>query len=535
LSLDAHDTEGVAGITRSLFLRQSAGLAASLSLASVLAACGSSDAGSGRTAGRPPAKPTGTFAFPLDGASTTFDPAYGNLLPDFIVMHTIYDRLVLFNDAYTDLTPSLATSWEQSADAREFTFHLRPNVRFHDGEPLDSTAVKKTFEYFVSATASFAYLLMPPKFAKLDDSDPAVLRVVTSIPQPDFVRNQTFLGVLSPKAVAKGADYIKQNAIGSGAYTFSRRGGTGGVVVEANKDYWGGGPYFERIDFSVISDPGAQINALLAGQANMAYRMPPTQVARVKSAAKIQTVSGPVWSSTFLPIACNVKPFDDVRVRQAVAHAIDKEALIAAVARGQGEVADTFTPKGVVGYAQPSTTYRHDPARARQLLAEAGHTQPVKLRMITHAGAYLQPQLAQAVAGQLNEAGFAAQVDVVDVVAYGRAVGDARQQTYAAFPTEYTWLTGGPLIQELNAVQAVSRYAADDIVKPLDRMRTTPDGPERDAAFKAFEDAFSQQVPMVPLFQSVYTDGLDDTVGGYTRTPKNGYGPNFGPLYAAAR
>lgn len=525
-----------AALTRSVFLKRSAGVAASLSFAGMLAACGDSDGTTGSdadTAAKPPARPTGVLRFPLEGATTTFDIAYANLLSDYVVVRSMFDRLVTFDDAYADLVPALATSWEQSDDATEFTFTLREGVTFHDGEPLDATAVKKSFEYLRSAEGAFAGLLLPARFAKLDDSDPLRLHVVSEAPAPDFLRSLTFLGVYSPKALAKGAEALKTSPVGCGAYRFGRRSGANGVVVEAFEDYWGEGPHFERIEFTVIPDAGSRINAVLAGQADLAYRTPPTQLPRVQGNDKVRVVSGPVWSGVYLPLVTNVKPFDDARVRRAVAHAIDKQALLDAVVRGQGTVADSFSPPGIPGYAEPRTTYAFDPEQARRLLADAG-ADGAKLEICVSTAQYAQPQLAQAIAGQLKDVGIDATVSVVDPVAQNRALFDAAQQRYGAFPTDYTWLTGTPVIQLLGGFNLASRYAGRDLTDLLGKAATTPDGPAREAVFEQLEELNAAQALVIPLFHSTYNDVVAAGVHGYPdKTPKSGYGPDLYPVFRA--
>jgi len=524
-------------LTRARFLQASATAVAALSGAQILGGCGSTGSGAAgdAPAGGPPQRPTGTFRFPLEGATTGFDPAYsGALLSDYVVVHAIFDRLVAFDPAFTRLVPSLATGWEQSEDAREFTITLRDGVRFHDGEPLDAAALKATLQYMSTAAGAISGLLLPPRYDTLELVDALRLRVVTPAPQPDFIRNQAFLSVMSPKAIKAGGEALKRRPIGTGAYRFARRAGNGGALVVANNDYWGDGPYFEQIDFEVIADAGARINALLTRQVGMAYRLPPTQVQRVAGASGTRTVSGDVWSGVYVAFVCNKPPFDDVRVRRACAHAVDKEALIRAIARGQGRVADTFSPKGVLGYAPPAVRYEHDLEAARALMAAAGHADGFSAVMCVSTAQYLQPQLAQAVAGQLEQIGIRARVEVVDPIVQSRALLDPAQKAYDMFPTDWTWLTGGPLLQQAGTVQSASRYDGRDLTAPLAAMSVTPDGPRRDAAFAAFEGAFSRQVPILPLFQSIYNDGLQQDVGGYEETPKNGYGPNFFPMYTAA-
>src|SRR5262249_14908811 len=158
----------------------------------------------------------------------------------------------------------------------------------------------------------------------------------------------------------------------------------------------------------------------------------------------------------------------------------------------------------------------------------------VKVRAcIPASGSYLQPQLGQAWIGQLREAGFDVEVDVRDQTAQVKALLDTRQQTYGLFSAELTWLTGAPLNQSVGGIWLFGRYRSPAVDGPLERLKTTPDGPAREAAFAAYEGAVSRAVPIVPLFQSVYTDGLRSDIGGYDVTPRYGFGPDMWPMFRA--
>jgi peptide/nickel transport system substrate-binding protein len=522
------------GLTRERFLRQSAALALTSSGLAALLGCGSDAANqTAAPGGKPPARPTGTLRIAVGAPPITLDPSNASTENDLPIIGAIFDTLLTFDDQYKELVPSLAESWEANAEATEFTFNLRSGAKFHDGEPVDASAIRKTFEFYASGEGTLLSALVP-KFETIDDSDPTRIRLVTRTSAPDLVRNAAFFRIISPRNVQEGASEVSRRPVGSGPYRFVRAGGQG-VVLEAAEDYWGAGPYFQRVEWPVIREATSQVNALLAGQVGLVERVPPQQVQRVRSdRRRARTVEAPkAWVVTYLVFASNKPPIDDARVRQAIAYGVDRQAIVKAVLLGQGNVHDSVLPEGVYGYRRPTTVYNHDPARARELLREAGYGDgDVRIRLAANTASVNSNLITQAAAAQLEKVGIATDVDVIgDLALFQRDLARDVPQHHI-FNLNHLFLTGGPLQVAFGILTSNAKYKGSDVTSAVEKMNEIPDGPEREEVIAEVQELNAQKVLYFPIAQLDLTDGVESLLRGYV-PPKDGLIPHLAPVFRA--
>jgi peptide/nickel transport system substrate-binding protein len=517
-------------ITRSRFLRNSAGAALSLTTLGALIGCGSGSEGTTTAAagtgavGKRPTTPTGTLRVALPAAPFSLDPAVTATQGDRAIVRTVFDGLVEYDPTYTQLRPALAESWTDHG-AREWIINIRPNVTFHDGEALDSTALKANFKHFQNG--SLSRLFMPAKFTALDDSHPLVLRVAMPEAYPDFMRNQILLGLISPASIAKGTDAINKHPVGAGAYRFASYRADQLATLEANPHYWGAGPYFEKIEFQIIVEESSRINAALTGKIDLDPKVTPTQLTRLKGNKSVKEVGTDAWSGVFVVPRVDSAPFSDENARKALAYAIDAQGIIASVVRGQATAADSMAPRSTIGYAEPQTKYTYDPAKAKSLLARAGQTGKGQVKLLVSSAQYLGPQISQAVAAQLEAVGFSVKLDIVDPTIQGREFGSPNSR-YNLFVTDYYWLTGGPFIQAY--VPFVTHYTGRDLDTAWHTVQTTPDGPARETACAAWEELRASKALLLPIFHSRFVDTCAANLQGYS-SPKDGFMPILAPTY----
>jgi peptide/nickel transport system substrate-binding protein len=504
--------------------------------ASLIAACGGKanvgPSGGGAAASTPvaagtvPSKPTGVLRLANLAEPNFIDPADALEVSEFSIVRNVYDGLMEWNDDYSDLAPALATSWKSNADATEWTLELRDGVTFHDGTPFDSGAARKSIEYYKGKTWGLLY----EGLEKLDDSDPKVLVVKFAAPNPDFDRNCTFTKVLSPKLTAeKGA--AAKRAVGSGPYRFKQWNKGQEVVLEANPDAWHEkGPYLEQIQLKTIADPTVQLNALRSGSVDVMMRVSGEQQRGLTSDSKFHVLSTPSWLELHLTFRCDQKPFDDVRVRQAVAHGIDREAIVKDVLLGQGVVATSPIPTGAFGHVDPATAYAYDPEKARSLLAQAGHGDGLTLNLGT--GDPRQSLVGQAMVQQLKAAGIKATFGVQEA---GVLVADlaAKRPKHDAFILTYGWITGAPFHFATKLVVVHPQYTGAKLVKLIDDCNRTPNGDKRKQLLADAQELYMQEIPHLPLYYAKLTDATSASVSGY-RVAKDAYQPSLGTVYLEA-
>jgi peptide/nickel transport system substrate-binding protein len=394
-----------------------------------------------------------TFIFGGQGEPVQFDPA---VITDGItarITRQIYDTLYEFKPGTTLVQPGLAEKAEASADGKTWTLQLRKNVKFHDGEPLDAKAVVWNFERWMNtkhpqhenqlkAGQTFEYF--EGQFDGFDDK--SVIAKVEAVgthtvkftlrqPQAPFLQNIAMFpfAIASPKAVEKwGTDYGK-HPVGTGAFKFVEWKPNQEVVLEPNPDYWGVKAKVKRVVVRNIKDNSQRMAALKAGEVHAIDGVNPDDLKLVKADPNLQAQLRPSNTTGYVAFNFKVKEFQDKRVRQAVAHAINKKAIVTALYGGTGLVANQFQPPSLWGYNKELKDYEYSPAKAQELLKQAGF--PNGLSEITWDDGKKEPlafwhmpvarpyypnpkEIGEAIAADLAKAGIRVQLQTVEWAAY---------------------------------------------------------------------------------------------------------------------
>lgn len=350
---------------------------------------------------------------------TTLDPHITTDTDSATVRLHIYEGLV-----HTGATgvpePQLATSWDVSDDGLVYTFELRRGVVFHDGTPFNAEAVKINFDRVTAPTRSTSasdYMNMLDYTEVLGE-----YQVALHLKEP-FGPFLNHLGVhagniLSPSAIAAAGEAdVGDLAIGTGPFKFVSRTKGESIVLESFSDYWGGDgtdhSNIDRITFRVVPEAGSRIAMLEAGEADVILRVTPEERDRLAQEPGISVTTVQTVRTMYLALNMKSGPFEDVRIRQAANYAVDKQAIIDYILGGGTEVVDNPIAPGIFGYNE-GHAYEYDPAKARQLLEEAGETSP---QVTIWAPAARFPQgveVVQFIQQQLQEVGF-----VVDLQIWG--------------------------------------------------------------------------------------------------------------------
>jgi peptide/nickel transport system substrate-binding protein len=274
------------------------------------------------------------------------------------------------------MTPSLAESWSASADGLVYDFVVRKGVRFHNGDPLTAEDVKFSFERYRGVSAK----LLKDKVAAVETPDPGRVRFRLKQPWPDFMTfysSATGSGWIMPKKYLEkvGDEGFKKAPVGAGPYRFVSSTPGVELVFEAFEQYWRKVPHVKRLVFRVVPDESTRLAALKRGEADIAYAISGElgrEVQRTPGLALKPTV---IQSTHFVYFADQFdpkSPWHDRRVRLAANLAIDRNAINQAVSLGNSKITNSVIPSTFDFYWQPPA-HPYDPARARQLLAEAGY------------------------------------------------------------------------------------------------------------------------------------------------------------------
>jgi glutathione transport system substrate-binding protein len=277
-------------------------------------------------------------------------------------------------DEHMKLQPQLAESYEATEDAKEFTFHLRKGVTFHDGTPFNAEAVKFSFD---RAGNPENHLKRQSLYVMIDHTDAVdeyTVRVVLKYPFGAFVNDIAHPGALivSPKSVQQYGKEVTRHPSGTGPYEFvSWTADT--LKMKRNERYWRSGqPRIDTITYRSVPENGARIAMLQAGEAQFIYPVPPELIASLQNSPTITVFDEPSILGRYVALNAMRKPFDDPRVRLALNCAVDKQAFIKVVFSGHADPMDSPMPQLLV-FHQRQGTYPYDPAKAKMLLAEAGY------------------------------------------------------------------------------------------------------------------------------------------------------------------
>ncbi|MGY1738348.1 ABC transporter substrate-binding protein [Geodermatophilus sp. SYSU D00684] len=377
-----------------------------------LAACASSDRDSGSGGEGGEAQSGGTLVFGAAGDPAMLDPAFGSDGETFRVSRQIFEGLLGNELGGTDPVPELAEDWEVSEDGLEYTFNLRQGVKFHDDTDFNAEAVCFNFDRWYnfeglaqSPSASYYYQAVFGGFASTPDTpsiyesceatdeNTAVIRLTQvtskfpsalalpafSIQSPTALQQYDADNLSGSEDALTYSEYALAHPVGTGPFRFeSWDRGNGEVTIVRNEDYWGDAALLDEIIFRTIPDGNTRRQELQAGSIDGYDFVAPADYQSLEDEGFQVLVRDP-FNILYLGINGGNVPdsganpaLQDIRVRQAIAHAIDRETIVNSLLPEGAEQAVEFMPPTVDGWTEDVTTYDYDPDRARQLLTEAG-------------------------------------------------------------------------------------------------------------------------------------------------------------------
>lgn len=348
------------------------------------------------------------------------DPARITDLESAEVCEQIYDHLVRFAPGGTEIRPALAERWEVSPSGTEWTFHLRRNVRFHDGTPFNADAVLFTFDRQRDPRNAyhrpdFAYEAMLHSIERIERVDDYTVKMVIERAYAPFLSNLAMFAaaIVSPEAVRKWGDDFPRHPVGTGPFRFVEWSPGERITLAANAEYWDGAPKVPHLVFLSVRDPRQRLVAIEGGAIDVAERLDTEdiQFVALHPELKVERVAGN--NVSYLAMNTQHAPFRDLRVRLAVSHAINKERLLKLVFQGTALPARGALAPSVWGHIElPEVAF--DPALARRLLAEAGYKpdRPLKLYVMTSARSYLPSpeKVARMIARDLGDVGMRVEI-----------------------------------------------------------------------------------------------------------------------------
>lgn len=370
---------------------------------------------------------------------TTLDQGAGSI-PEITVGENIFETLANRKLDGT-VEPNLATRWEVSPDARTWTFYLRKGVKFHNGEPFNAEAVKFSVEWIRDPKVFTQFKGYWSLLDRVDLVDDSTVRFYFTKSYPLLAQVLPWhLPILPPKYVSENRTSWGRKPIGTGPYKFVEWVPNVRIVMEANMDYWGGPPPFKKLIFRPIPEETARTAALLSGEVDIVGPLNLDQAAMVAATKGVRVE----WTDTLarerIQIRWDKKPFDDIRVRQAIAHAINRDPIIKSILGGRAVPVYGPVVKLEWGFdPNLKDPYPYNPARARQLLAEAGYPNGLEADYAYVPGMTAKnAEAAQAIASDLAAVGIKLNLTPTE---WGKFV--KMQKEHQAAPLSQTFWKGG--------------------------------------------------------------------------------------------
>ena len=356
---------------------------------------------------------SGTVTIATSADAPTLDPNMTFSGFAFGITNHIYDSL-LTRDDDGSIKPRLATSWKRISPTT-WRFELRKNVKFHDGTPFNAQAVKFSVERLIdpASKAAGAYVLNMITSIKVIDND--TIEFTTKDPFAPLLAHLTHpvTAIVSPTAVkARGKDYGR-NPVGTGPFKFTRWNAGNQIELEDNANYWGGKVNLQKVVFRIIPDVSTQVVELKTGRVDLITTVPPENYKELDDNKNLTVFKKLGWGTTYLGFNVQSGITKNVKIRQAISQAVDRDMIVNVLRQGLAVKATAPIPSTVYGAGKnlPAVTYNLN--EAKKLLAQAGVKPGTKVTLATYDGAETR-QLAEAIQFSLQQLGLNASVQITD-------------------------------------------------------------------------------------------------------------------------
>lgn len=326
---------------------------------------------------------------------------------DQVVYSNIFEGLTRFASDGS-VIPGLAESWDISDDGLTYTFKLHSGVSFHDGTSFDAEDVKFSLDRATAEESTNAQKALFAGISSVDVVDPQTVKITIKEPNGAFLFNLAWgdAVIVAPENI----ENIKTNPIGTGAFTFDNWVQGDNITIAKNPDYWGTPAKLDTATFKFISEPTAAFAAMMAQDVDVFYSFPaPENLPQFDADPRFTVQAGSTEGETILAINNKLPPFDNVKVRQAVAHAIDRQAIIDGAMFGYGTPIGTHFAPHNPAYLDLTANSAFDPEKAKALLAEAGFADGFTTTLKLPPPSYAR-RGGEIIAAQLREIGIETEI-----------------------------------------------------------------------------------------------------------------------------
>jgi peptide/nickel transport system substrate-binding protein len=464
----------------------------------------------------------GTLIAAISADPQGFDPHLTSAHSSFEILENVYDTLVTVDESLT-MVPSLAEKWEISDDNLTWTFHLREGIKFHNGRPLMAEDVVYSYERIMDPDTGCGNAWRFGSVESVEALDDLTVAIHLTEPSPNLLgRIGAFKGMsIIPKEIVEDGT-ADTHPVGSGPFKFVEYVPGDRVVLEANPDYWEEDkPYLDGVIFKPIPDETVLLTNLLAGEVDWVDWLPPQRVTKLATSGEVivdMVAGGDYW---YIGVNVTREPFDDVRVRQAIAYAIDRAEVTAAAKWDTATANQNPIPPDSFWYYdyQP---YEQNLDKARELLAAAGYPDGFDTEFMPTSFYEETVRAAQVLQAQLSQIGINAEIRSLEWGTWLEEEGAGNFDMYICGwignidPDDFFYAQ-----HHTGQIFNFTGYSNPDVDELLDAGRVETDEATRKEIYNQVQQMIIDDAPYIYLYNPAIVQAWQPYVRGYSALPTN--------------
>jgi peptide/nickel transport system substrate-binding protein len=466
--------------------------------------------------------------------AVTLDPGVSFDGQSPLIWRGVYESLLQYKGDTLEIVPALAESYDISPDRLTYTFKIRKGIKFTDGEPLNAAAVKFNIDRQIAVKQGIAYAL--GSIASMETPDDSTVVIKLTAPSDSFL--SAFAGMytvkmISPKAIKDnqkdgdwGQAYLREHMVGTGPYKLDSYTQSQQAVLSRNPDYWQGwdGNHFDRVIIKYIQEPSTERLLLEQGEIDVGLFLPDDVVESMDGKPGITVTNVPSLNLYYIVLPCKKGPTADPKVRQAIAYGFNYDAFIKDMLRGKAKQARGPIPSTFVGFNADVPQYSYDPAKAKQLLAEAGHPNGgFTINYTYETGYWWKRPLGELFQSNMKDLGIDVQIQELSASAWAGLLSNPETADHAfglvwwptlASPYDYMWSIFATGAQG-SAAYNWGYYSNAKLDGLLDKATAEPDEAKRMAMYGEAQKILVEESPALYVYEKNYRLPMRDNLKGF--------------------